>query len=186
MINDLTLTVFGSQALSEQMTFAEAIKKIYDMECLHIGEVTERAISIKTNIAMCNRCTPEIDLVNGVQIKSAKTHPESVQANTMNAWFTKRKMTAPVALVVHEIVTDKYFYFWIPPEAYRQSQANAVSIRFDADGTPRRTPQRMTKLPNWWDFECKGGFDELCQYVMDYMPPAPVINSLNPADLLAV
>ena len=161
MRNDLTKTVFGNK-LGKKYTLAEAISLMHSMDMFNIGELAERAISIKSKVAQCSKNTPDADLVNGMEIKHGMTHPDNPRGNTLSAYLSKEKKTAPILGVVTEQLTGKQYYFSIPYRAYSKSNANTLCIPFELDGTPRRTPKAATYLPNWWDFEV-ATFDKLCK-----------------------
>jgi hypothetical protein len=85
----------------------------------------------------------------------------------MPAWVSKKNKTGPIAAVVTEQLTGKQYYFFIPESAYSQASANAISVPFNADGTPRKVPRSATYLPNWWSYE-ESTFSSLCTKVRNF------------------
>ena len=67
-------TIFGED-LNKKLTLSKAIEILEGRGLINIGEVAEQAISIGSNVALCSKNTPEIDLVSGKQIKHGKTNP---------------------------------------------------------------------------------------------------------------
>lgn len=160
MVNDLTKTIFGKD-LHKPMTLAEAITMLHGKSLFAIGELAERAISKKSKVAQCGKNNPNADLINGLEIKHGMTHPENPKGKTLTAYLSKERKTSHMLGVVTEQVTGKVYYFSIPYDAYKKADANTLSIPFELDGTPRRTPKRARYLPNWWDFEV-ASFNKLC------------------------
>ena len=138
------------------MTLDQAIEMLTELNLINIGELGEKAISIATNIDQCPRNTPEIDLVNGVQIKTSQTNPER-DKTTLRAWFTIKNCRAPIALTVTEKVTKKQYFFFIPYSAYQHVKANAISIPFDINGYP-------LMKNDWWYYNVTT-WEKLCEKV---------------------
>lgn len=162
MNNDLTRTVFGDQ-LGIQMVFAEAIELIHQHGLLNIGELAEKAISLKSNTQQAQPCQEGFDLVNEygatLEIKHGQTHLNT-RNNGMVAWLSKKNKTSQMLAVVTETVSKKQYYFSIPYSAYSQVGGNAFDIVFDLDGTPIK--YRPRSRYNWWRYQV-ASFDELCQ-----------------------
>ena len=113
MINkDLFTAVFGD-TLSNRMTLAQAIEILDERNLIDIGELAEQAISIKSNIALCSKNTPEIDLVSGKQIKHGRTNP-ATQNTGLKAFCTIKNHTSTILFVATEIHTKKEYYFVFP------------------------------------------------------------------------
>jgi hypothetical protein len=157
MPNVLLETVFGNQ-LKNRYTLEEAFEIFSEQNLIEIGELAEKAISKKSGVSQCDKNTPEIDLVSGKQIKHAQTNPEgnSIYTNNcLSAWFGIKNTSAPILLVVTERLTKKQYFFYIPYQAYSHVNANAISIPFELDGTPRRSN-------HWWAHEI-ATWEELCK-----------------------
>ncbi len=162
MNNELTQTVFGEQ-LFIKFTLAEAIGLIHSKNLLNIGELAEKAISIKANVAQARACQEGYDVVNDhgsrLEIKHGQTHLNTRQ-NGMVAWLSKKNKTAHMLAVITETVTNKQYYFAIPHSAYSQVEGNAFDIIFDLDGSPIKIRPRSS-YPSWWQYEVKS-FADLC------------------------
>jgi hypothetical protein len=154
MSNILLETVFGSQ-LKNKYTLEEAFEIFSEQNLIEIGELAEKAISKKSGVAQCDKNTPEIDLVSGKQIKHAQTNPNGNNRTCLNAWFGIKNTCAPILLVVTERLTKQQYFFYIPYKAYSHVNANAISIPFELDGTPRRSN-------HWWHHEISS-WEELCK-----------------------
>lgn len=152
MINSITKTVFGSK-LNQSMTFADALKFLTSKGLINEGELTELAISKKSGIAKCKPNTPEIDLVNGVQIKHARSHPRS-SGNGQLAFITIKNTKAPIFAVVTESVTGQQYYLHIPYKDRKHLSGSAISIPFDNYGSPGNS--------QWW-YHKVDTFEELCE-----------------------
>jgi hypothetical protein len=157
MPNILLETVFGSK-LQNTYTLEQAFEIFAEQNLIEVGELAEKAISKQSGVAQCDKNTPEIDLVSGKQIKHAQTNPNgksNIKNNCLKAWFGIENTSAPILLVVTERLTKQQYFFYIPYRAYQHMNANAVSIPFELDGTPRRSN-------HWWDHEISS-WEELCK-----------------------
>ena len=157
MSNILLETVFGSQ-LKNKYTLEEAFEIFSEQNLIEIGELAEKAISKQSGVAQCDKNTPGIDLMSGKQIKHAQTNPEGnsiYKHNCLSAWFGIKNTSAPILLVVTERLTKQQYFFYIPYKAYSHVNANAISIPFELNGTPRRSN-------HWWDHEISS-WGELCK-----------------------
>lgn len=152
MINAVTKTVFGSK-LNESATLADTLKFLASKGLLNEGELTELAISKKSGIEKCPTGTPEIDLVNGVQIKHARSHARS-SGSGQAAYISIKNTRAPIFAVVTESVTGKQYFLHIPYNARKHLSGNTISIPFDNYGCPGSS--------QWWIYEV-GSFDKLCE-----------------------
>jgi hypothetical protein len=152
MSNTLLRAVFGEQ-LNETYTLGDAYNIFAEKNLVDPGEIAELAISITSGIAQCVKNAPNIDLVTGVQIKHARTNPKSFDGR-LNAWYSTNS-TAPILLVVTERLTQKQYYFYIRPEDRAHIKANAISIVFYKDGTPRKDNY-------WWNHEVPT-YEDLCE-----------------------
>ena len=154
MSNILVETVFGDD-LMKKMTLKDAIDVITKANLLDIGELAERAISIKSGIDQCDKNTPNIDLVSGKQIKHAQTNPDHRSRGILKAHISIRGITAPILAVVTERVTKRQYFFHFPYSSFRYLNGNTFTITFDSYG--RRGNGQ------WWDYEVDN-FEKLCEY----------------------
>jgi hypothetical protein len=155
MSNILVETVFGNR-LAKQMTLKDAIDLLTKANLIDIGELAERAISIKSGISQCDKNTPNIDLVSGKQIKHAQTNPDNVgKVSSLKAYITIRGITAPILAVVTERVTKKQYFFYFPYKSFSMYNANTFTICFNG-----KTGKPAT---GWaWDYEVES-FEKLCE-----------------------
>jgi hypothetical protein len=153
MINSVTKTVFGSK-LKKSMLFADALKFLASHRLLNEGELTEIAISKKTGIKKCKPGTPQIDLVNGVQIKHARSHPKSNGRGQL-AFITIGNTRAPIFAVITESVTGEQYFLHIPYSARKKLKGSCISITFDNDGKPGYS--------RWLANHRVDSFNELCK-----------------------
>lgn len=154
MINDLTKTVFGNN-LDRSFKLSAVLSGLNDLNLLNIGELAEKAISMKSGVEQCTRNTPEIDLLSGAQVKHAQTSflknsPWQIQ----KAYISIKGTTAPILAVVTERVTGKQYFFNIPYQARRHLSGNTISICFDKHGNPGNS--------QWWAYEVQD-FKTLCE-----------------------
>jgi hypothetical protein len=154
MINkDLFSAVFGD-ALSNRVTLSRAIEILDERNLINIGELAEQAISIKSNIALCSKNTPEIDLVSGKQIKHGRTNP-CTQHTGLKAFCSIKNHTSTILFVATETHTKKEYYFVFPYSSYKKYYGNTISVPFDWCGVPSRSNK-------WWSYEVES-FEKLCE-----------------------
>jgi hypothetical protein len=146
-------TIFG-QTLDQKITLAQAIKILEDRNLINIGELAEQAISIGSNIALCSKNTPEIDLVSGKQIKHGRTNP-GTQHTGLKAFCSIRNHTSTILFVATETHTGKEYYFVFPYSSYYRYHGNTICIPFDWVGEPVRSNK-------WWAYEVES-FEKLCE-----------------------
>ena len=56
MVNDLTVTLFGRQALNKQMSFKDTLTLLQSLDLIDIGELAEKAVSKKTGVPQAGKC----------------------------------------------------------------------------------------------------------------------------------
>lgn len=133
MSNILVETVFKND-LMKKMTLKDAIDLLMKDNMIDIGELAERAISIKSGIDQCDKNTPNIDLVSGKQIKHAQTNPDHVgKVSSLKAHISIRGITAPILAVVTERVTKNQYFFYFPYKSFCMYNANTFSICFNGN-----------------------------------------------------
>jgi hypothetical protein len=155
MSNVLVETVFKND-LMKQMTLKDAIDLLIKANMIDIGELAERAISIKSGIDQCDKNTPNIDLVSGKQIKHAQTNPDHLGTKSnLLAHISIKGITAPILAVVTERVTKKQYFFYFPYKSFSMYTGNTFSICFKGDtGEPTN---------GWaWAYEVDS-FEKLCE-----------------------
>ena len=153
MNNALTKTVFGNK-LKQQMTLEEAISFLTIKGLLNEGELAEKAISKKSGIAQCTPGTPAIDLINGIQIKHARSHFLKNNSRLQKAYISIKGTKAPICAVVTESVTNQQYFLYIPYKDRKHLTGNTISICFDEYGC-RGSSQ-------WW-LNDVGSFENLCK-----------------------
>ena len=146
-------TIFGSD-LDNKLTLGQAIKLLEGRGLIDIGEVAEQAISIGSNVALCRKNTPNIDVVSGKQIKHGKTNP-ATQHTGLKAFCSLKNHTSTILFVATETCTQKEYYFVFPYSSYRGYYGNTLCVPFTWDGAPCRSN-------HWWDHEV-ASFEELCK-----------------------
>ena len=149
----LAETYFG-KTIDVKMTLMEAINLLRKHDMLNIGELAERAISVKSNVQMCAKNTPDIDLVSGKQIKHA-TVKKPASSDYYLAYISIRNTTAPLLCVITNPIANKQYFLYIPPEAYRYRDGNTISISFGRDG-------KSGGASIWWNYEVSS-FNKLCE-----------------------
>ena len=142
--------LLGSQA-EKKVTLADAFKTLLDMDLINIGEVGEQTISNASGIERCPRNTAKIDLVSGVQIKTAQTYPDR---SLLHAYFAPGNTKAPILLMVLERLTGKEYFFFFKYRDYKNRFWSSICLPFESDGAPKRSNY-------WWDHEIT--FSELCK-----------------------
>jgi hypothetical protein len=70
MVNDLTVTLFGHQALNSQMSFKDTLSLLQELDLIDIGELAEKAVAKKTGVKQTSKCQEGYDLENGWEIES--------------------------------------------------------------------------------------------------------------------
>ena len=134
--------LLGHQA-EKKVTFAQAFKTLLDMDLINIGEVGEQTISNASGVERCPRNTAKIDLVSGVQIKTAQTYPDNKK---LEAYFAPGNTKAPILLMVLERLTGKEYFFFFRYRDYKDRIGSSICLPFEADGNPKRRN-------HWWDHE---------------------------------
>lgn len=152
MNNVLFESIFGD-TLKSSMTLEKAIRVLSAHDLINIGELAELAISKKSGVELCEKNTPEVDLVSGVQIKHAQTNPHS-NSGRLLAHISIKGTTAPILAVVTERKRNKQYFFHIPYSARCHLTGNTISIVFDDTGLPGRS--------QWWAYEVES-FEKLCE-----------------------
>jgi hypothetical protein len=148
----LAETYFGPD-IDKKMSLMEAINLLRRHDLLNIGELAERAISVQSGVKMCDKNTPNIDLVTGKQIKHA-TVKKPASENHYKAYITINTR-APILCVITNPINNKQYFLHIPFSAHRHLSGSCIAIGFGRDG---RTPANS----HWWRFEVNS-FEELCE-----------------------
>ena len=141
-MNFMVENLLGTQA-TDKVTLAEAFKILLDMDLINIGEAGEQTISNASGVDRCSRNTAKIDLVSGVQIKTAQTYPDN---DKLQAYFAPGRTRAPILLMVVERLTGKEYFFSFKYNDYKHRIGSSICIPFESDGSPRR-------YNYWWDHE---------------------------------
>jgi len=149
-MNFMIEQLLGNQA-QEKVTFAEAFKTLLYMDLINIGQVGEQTISNASGVARCPRNTAKIDLVSGVQIKTAQTYPDK---GKLDAYFAPGNTKAPILLMVIERLTGKEYFFFFKYKDYKNTIGSSNCLPFLLDGTPRRSN-------HWWDYDITSS--DLCK-----------------------
>ena len=141
-MNFMVEHLLGDQA-TEKVTLAQAFKVLLHMDLINIGEAGEQTISNASGVDRCSRNTAKIDLVSGVQIKTAQTYPDN---DKLQAFFASGRTRAPILLMVVERLTGKEYFFSFKYNHYKERIGSSICIPFESDGSPRR-------CNHWWDHE---------------------------------
>lgn len=151
-MRDVLAEAYFGDDVDNTMTLMEAIILLRRHNLINHGELAERAVSVQSGVDMCDKNTPNIDLVTGVQIKSAQ-----VTKSANNDHYKAHigiKTTAPMLCVITNLVEEKQYFLHIPPSAHRHLSANAISIPFGKDG--------LGGSSHWWRFQVDD-FKSLCE-----------------------
>ena len=161
MVNDLTVTLFGRQALNKQMSFKDTLTLLQSLDLIDIGELAEKAVSKKTGIPQAGKCQASHDLVNGWEIKHGQAHLNA-KGTQRNAYIAgMHNKTGTLRIVITERLTGTLYFFKVPFKAYKDYRTSSLQWAFEVDGTPRRIPKAAMSRPCYWDYEVES-FDELC------------------------
>lgn len=128
MKTDLVKALFGEK-LDEEVTLGDALSYFYKMGILHTGELAEQSVSKSSGIDRCSRNCPNIDLVNGIQIKHATSHNGKA--------YISINTSATIAAIVFEPIKQREYYFIIPPTGYKHLNGSTFCIPFDEYGRPK-------------------------------------------------
>ena len=166
MVNVLINTYVTKFPKNVRRNWKQHLEKVFDDGLLNHGELTERAISLKSGVALCRKNTRNIDLVSGKQIKHGlvKSTPSG---NRRQAWIGNKTIgSAEVLAVTTDQLCKLQHFFHFPSkdfakksknwwdQEYVNIKGNAFSIYFNKDGT--------------LDKDCfashyEVNFDELCE-----------------------
>lgn len=148
----LAETYFGLDVYNK-MSLMEAINLLRRHDLLNIGELAERAISVQSGVDMCDKNTPNIDLVTGKQIKHA-TVKKGASSKYYKAYITINT-DAPILCVITNPISGKQYFLHIPYSAHAHLTGSCINIGFGTDG---RTPASS----QWWRYEVDS-FESLCE-----------------------
>ena len=160
MVNDLTVTLFGHQALNQQMSFKDTLALLQDLDLINIGELAEKAVAKKVGVKQTGRCNVGYDLENGWEIKHGQTHLNSRGTQRKAFIAGMHNKTGTLRVVITERLTGKLYFFKVPHKAYKDYATSSLNWCFDVAGTPQRIPKAATSRPCYWDYEVET-FDEL-------------------------
>jgi hypothetical protein len=161
LVNDLTVTLFGTQALNQQMSFKDTLTLLQQLDLINVGELAEKAVAKKTGIRQTGRCQQGYDLENGWEIKHGQTHANSKGTQRKAYIAGMKNKTGTLRVVITERLTGQLYFFKVPFWAYEDYRGSSLYWNFDPAGIPQRQPLAATNRPCYWDFEV-GSFDELC------------------------
>jgi len=161
VVNDLTLTLFGEQALNKRMSFKDTLTLLQELDLINVGELAEKAIAKKTGVRQTSRCQQGYDLENGWEIKHGQSHPNKKGTQRRAYIGGMENKTGTLRIVITERLTGQLYFFKVPFRAYKDYRSSSLNWNFDPDGTPQRVPRAATSRPCYWDFEVSS-FDELC------------------------
>jgi hypothetical protein len=151
MSNPLLTTIFNKQ-LHQTMSLKEAIDLLFSHDLINVGELAEQAVSKLSGVELCERNTPNIDLVSGKQIKHAIVR-KAASSDYYRAHIGIRT-NAPILCVITNPKLNQQYYLHIPYQAFRHLDGNAINISFGRDGWPRSS--------QWWEYEVSS-FKKLCE-----------------------
>jgi hypothetical protein len=161
MVNDLTVTLFGHQALNSQMSFKDTLTLLQELDLIDIGELAEKAIAKKTGSQQMGKGNEGYDLENGWEIKHGQSHL-NVNGTQRKAYIAgMHNKTGTLRIVITERLTGKLYFFKVPYRAYKPYCRSSLAWAFDVDGTPQRVPKAAMSRPCYWDYEVSD-FNELC------------------------
>ena len=151
-MRDVLAEAYFGVDVDKKMTLMEAIVLLRRHNLINHGELAERAISVQSGVDLCDKNTPSIDLVTGVQIKSAQV-TKSSNGDHYKAHIGI-KTTAPMLCVITNLIEGKQYFLHIPPSAHKHLSANTISIPFGRDG--------MGGESQWWHHQVDN-FEDLCE-----------------------
>jgi hypothetical protein len=162
MVNDLTVTLFGHQALNKQMSFKDTLTLLQSLDLIDIGELAEKAVAKKAGVKQSGKCQTAYDLENGWEIKHGQSHISNSKTQR-NAYIAgMRNKTGTLRVVITERLTGNLYFFKVPFKAYKDYRSSSLMWAFELDGTPRRVPKAAMSRPCYWDYEVSS-FNELCK-----------------------
>jgi hypothetical protein len=112
--------------LDEKMTLRECIELLNKLDLINIGEMAEKAVSIKSNIPQCKKNSPDIDLVSGVQIKAARVTTASKGHRV--AYISIKKVKAPVLALIVDFDLNREYYYYFPYDSFKYLKGNTISL----------------------------------------------------------
>jgi hypothetical protein len=151
-MNNILLDILFGDELHQSMSLKEAVDILIKRDLINIGELAELAISKHSGVALCDKNTPDIDLVTGKQIKHALVR-KPLSSDTYLANIGIRTTADILCVITNPVIKEQYFLH-IPYKAFRHLSGNAIAISFGKDGYPRSS--------QWWKYEVSS-FDELCK-----------------------
>ena len=161
MVNELTLSVFGEEALNKKYSLSTILSILNNANLINIGELAERAVANKANTTQVSRCNRGFDLDNGWEIKHGQTNPK-YNSNQRVAYIAGFKnKTTDLRTIITETLTGKLYFFKIPYSYYSIVRGQSIAFQFFSDGRPSRI-RRDPSCYNAWDYEIES-FKELCR-----------------------
>jgi hypothetical protein len=161
MVNELTLSVFGEEALNKQYTLSRILSMLNNANLINIGELAERAVANKAKTTQVARCNQGFDLANGWEIKHGQSNPQK-DSNQRVAYIAGFKnKTTDLRTIITETLTGKLYFFKIPYSYYSKVRAQSIAVQFFSDGRPSRV-RRHSSCYNIWNYEVES-FEKLCK-----------------------
>jgi hypothetical protein len=151
MNTELIKLRFTKSVLDSQVTFAEALRILWEKNLINTGEMAEQALVRKSNSLKQNsRGKKGSDFSDGSEHKYSTVRYESANCGRAQITGLKNK-TGLIRIMVYEPLHQVNYYFKI----HTRDLAGQVSpkVYFYKDGTPKVTG-RIDKKLNLWDHEC--------------------------------
>lgn len=153
-MKDILAEAYFGDDVNNKMTLMEAIVLLRRHDLINHGELAERAISVQSGVDKCDKNTRNIDLVSGVQIKSAQV-TKAVTSDYYKAHFSLNS-TAPILCVITNMIEGRQHFLHIPANARKHLSGNATNISFGTSGLYEDSTSQ------WWHYEVDS-FEDLCE-----------------------
>jgi len=139
-----SLKKFTSRGLVDTSTLFEYIySKIHDLEM----------VKAPTHDLICRKTGRKIEAKLRTPRFNSYGKSYGVNIEPRSKAGSHRKEGDIVSLVLEPMTRENYFFYIPEKEHQKVALTSNIEIPFNIDGTPRRIPLKMKRLPNWWEFE---------------------------------
>ena len=152
MNQELVQLAFGKRALDQSMTLSQAIELLWQRNLIATGELAEQALVKRSRglLEQNTRNKKASDFSDGSEHKYATVAEHSPGVRRAQITGLKNK-TGLIRIMFYDPLTQRNYYFKI--NSHDLDGQVSPKVYFNSDGTPR-TPTRIDKKLNLWDYEC--------------------------------
>lgn len=130
------------------------VKKLVKDDIVQFGQLFEKALAVQLGLE--RKSTSGYDFKNGADAKCVAVRTSSYGTQYGAPVTNIHAKTGNLLISCYERKQKKWYFFKIPHEAYKSvPKTSNIEIPFELDGTPRKTPRRLSNRYDWWKYEVK-------------------------------